>query len=276
MSSEGSERAHPGGPSSAPQRRPDDSEDHRIQRAPQACFRCRRKKLRCTGGCPCHKCVRAKEKCDFKKRSGDPQEQTTGLEPSIRIAQLERTVATLLSDLSSVKTSSDRSVALPSLSHTGLGGINQQFFDDSAILNVPTSCDPILFQPQQSFNHNIGPSTFNIPPTVAPRAVHFGPSPTESQNGQTSAVKHQDKASPQNRLAVASQIGEGYSAPFQALTYQPGLWENREQSRRGSPQPGAPSRDEAWPVFESKAGPRDDPISTGIIEEAQAVTLFTL
>lgn len=37
------------------------------RRAVQACFRCRRQKLRCPGGWPCVRCVKSNKECDFGK-----------------------------------------------------------------------------------------------------------------------------------------------------------------------------------------------------------------
>lgn len=37
------------------------------RRAPQACLRCRKQKLRCLGGRPCARCVKANKGCDFSK-----------------------------------------------------------------------------------------------------------------------------------------------------------------------------------------------------------------
>jgi hypothetical protein len=52
-------------PTTGTKRRTSDTADSRPQRAPQACERCRRKKLRCIGGCPCTRCKRASHTCDL-------------------------------------------------------------------------------------------------------------------------------------------------------------------------------------------------------------------
>ena len=40
---------------------------HQERRATQACLRCRKQKLRCLGGRPCERCVKASKECDFGK-----------------------------------------------------------------------------------------------------------------------------------------------------------------------------------------------------------------
>jgi hypothetical protein len=109
------------------------------------------------------------------------------------------------------------------------------------------------------------------------RFSHSGPSPADSLGALSVTSNNKPKDSPEGRLAVASQSGPGFTAPFQPLTYRPGLWENREASRATSPQPDYPSsRDESWNVFEARAGPKDDPITVGIVDEVMADTLFNL
>jgi hypothetical protein len=193
-------------------------------------------------------------------------------------------VASLLSDLSSLRPSAPTTSALPQyppaqVSPAALGTLassTDPLPGSGSMPSAYTSNDPLLpFQLPRS-DPIFGPSSSNLPQ----RAVHFGPSPTDSQTGASAGSvtsdKRKNKESPQNRLAVASLAGQGYSAPFQALTYHPGVWENREQSRRSSPQPGAASRDEGWPAFEAKAGPRDDPVTLELVDMAQAETLFDL
>lgn len=87
------------------------------RRAAQACLRCRKQKLRCTGGWPCKRCEKAKHECDFGK-SGPNQyillqqqqqmqsSQRSGLghrdsasEATARLEQLESSVANLLAGL---------------------------------------------------------------------------------------------------------------------------------------------------------------------------------
>jgi hypothetical protein len=101
--------------------------------------------------------------------------------------------------------------------------------------------------------------------------VRFDPSPTESMTAISNASGSRKKDTPETRLIVASQG----AAPFQPLTYQPSLWENREQSRRSTPAPGIPpSRDESWGVFEARAGPRDDPVTEGYIDSEMSEVMF--
>ncbi|KAH7090833.1 hypothetical protein FB567DRAFT_300647 [Paraphoma chrysanthemicola] len=58
--------AHPSNHSTgtAPQH---EQQHQQERRAMQACFRCRKQKLRCLGGRPCVRCVKANKECDFGK-----------------------------------------------------------------------------------------------------------------------------------------------------------------------------------------------------------------
>lgn len=81
------------------------------RRAMQACFRCRKQKLRCLGGRPCARCVRANKECDFGKpgqASAAPNSSTNtdgkvvasedgdGVAAGARLEYLESRVANLL------------------------------------------------------------------------------------------------------------------------------------------------------------------------------------
>ena len=64
--------AHPpNAPISTPQ--PHEQQGQQERRAMQACFRCRRQKLRCLGGKPCARCVKTNNECDF----GNPGQPLT-------------------------------------------------------------------------------------------------------------------------------------------------------------------------------------------------------
>lgn len=263
-----------------------EKQEHRNQRAPQACLRCRRKKLRCTGGCPCSKCIRVKEVCDFGERGeGLLGVQVSGVDSTVRIAQLEKTVATLLADLAVLRPDPSNATGTSGYMANGVqssaAAISttshfppQPFFDTPSLSGIDTRDAPV---PPASI-----PPVFTAlpcPPVTSAfaRTVRFGPSPDKSSGSPASDKrKEKDKGSPQDRLAAASGEGQVFAAPFQPLTYQPALWDNKEQSRRSSPQPGGPSRDEAWPAFEANAGPKDDPLTTNLINVSQAESLFDL
>ncbi|KAF5264654.1 hypothetical protein FOXYS1_4553, partial [Fusarium oxysporum] len=70
----------------------------RAQRTTMACERCRMKKLRCMGGHPCSGCQRAKAECDFGNRAWESQQNSSLTNQ--RLAQLEKTIAGLVIDIS--------------------------------------------------------------------------------------------------------------------------------------------------------------------------------
>ena len=78
----------------------------------QACFRCRKQKLRCFGGRPCVRCVKANKECDFGKpgqasaapnsstnTNGKVVEDGDGVAAGARLEYLESRVANLLAGL---------------------------------------------------------------------------------------------------------------------------------------------------------------------------------
>ncbi|WWC89732.1 uncharacterized protein L201_004657 [Kwoniella dendrophila CBS 6074] len=80
----------------------------------------------------------------------------------------------------------------------------------------------------------------------------------------------------EERLATAIE-GDFAEPPFKSLVHQPSVWDNREQSRRNSPQPSqATSRDEIPPgTYERRfMNDRDDPINTELVDIQMAQTLF--
>ncbi|WVW82755.1 hypothetical protein I302_104766 [Kwoniella bestiolae CBS 10118] len=80
----------------------------------------------------------------------------------------------------------------------------------------------------------------------------------------------------EERLAAATE-GDFAEPPFKALVYQPSVWDNREQSRRNSPQPSqSTSRDEIPPgTYERRfMNDRDDPVNTELVDLQMAETLF--
>lgn len=253
----------------------DQTEPGRFQRAFQACERCRRKKLRCTGGCPCTRCVRSKAHCDFGDTGVDRQRQEPPHDSRTRLSQLEKQVESLLSVLpnglapqtlmpnNNLGISDDRS---------GFGGMHN-FTPQTTSLSLISAPPP----PMVGSAHFHPFSSVPIQTASTFRFSHSGPSPADSLGALSAASNNKPKDSPEGRLAVATQSGPGFTAPFQPLTYRPGLWENREASRATSPQPDYPSsRDESWNVFEARAGPKDDPITNGIVDEVMADTLFNL
>ncbi|CAN9307500.1 unnamed protein product [Alternaria alternata] len=96
-------------------------EQHHQQerRATQACFRCRKQKLRCLGGRPCVRCVKASKECDFGKpgqaspvsnsnnntnTNGDVVEDRHGAAARASLVRLEDSVTNLLAGLQNTGT----------------------------------------------------------------------------------------------------------------------------------------------------------------------------
>ncbi|KAL0254206.1 hypothetical protein I308_101586 [Cryptococcus tetragattii IND107] len=131
--------------------------------------------------------------------------------------------------------------------------------------------------PHQTFiQHGYSPSNFSSNGT--------GPSPgsgigSYDSNGFRSERKKvggkRQKA--EERLATATDQ-DFDEAPFKPLVYQPSVWDNREASRRNSPQPSqsTASRDEPGPGYYARRfmRDRDDPVNTEIVEPRMAETLF--
>jgi hypothetical protein len=90
--------------------------------------------------------------------------------------------------------------------------------------------------------------------------------------------------SPESRLKAAIAPSSRFSPPFKAITFNPRVWDNREQSRRASPEPGAEDGDVSAQLdglrrspstpLRPRYGARDEPVKLGIITEATASMLF--
>ncbi|KAK8869531.1 hypothetical protein IAR55_000097 [Kwoniella newhampshirensis] len=139
--------------------------------------------------------------------------------------------------------------------------------------------------PNNTFIPNINsPSAFSSNGTgPSPASVGFGRSDSVGLSaerlrepfgsGKRSKGKGQ-KA--EERLATATEA-DFDEAPFKALVYQPAVWDNREQSRRSSPQLSTPqSRDEPGPgTYEKRVmRDKDDPVNTDLVDIHMAHTLF--
>lgn len=310
-------------PTKTRRRSPRDDDAPR-QRAPQACERCRRMKLRCVGGDPCRRCKRAVIPCGFGARPVDDIERSpTGIDPAVRLSQLEKAITSLIGNLSTF--APDAAAMASAL--TGLQGSNQssqqfqhpQLQQPSQLQAIPSSnsvTGPSAFdlqllpetdQAASSFHHigltSTGFSQGYLPPTfgtsaspftsstgptlpsstspadapqpIPARTVRINPLSTEIVSKNPSGSLLGSRNTPEGRLAVA-QSGAISLAPFQPLLFRPAVWDNREQSRPGSPTLGGSSRDDSWSVFEARAGPADDPVSEGIVDFAVADVLFNL
>lgn len=254
----------------------------RPARAPQACRRCRQKKLKCTGGQPCRKCLRASHPCDFDDRPGvlgnernHTRSNTTvsfgGDEATARIAQLERTLADLISGLQPTPQAISSIGQVPNTSQL-------ETLAAPPIVSEPSAVN--VAGPNQWINPTIHPTPPTIP-SLSPVNI-FGLSPASQDalvnrqpkvgfvDGISPASSNRRKANPEDPEARLETATTGY-APFQPLTYHPSNWDNREISRPSSPRP-----EDSVPVFEARAGLNDDPVSLAWITEDLGNTLVAL
>ncbi|GMK56158.1 hypothetical protein CspeluHIS016_0212140 [Cutaneotrichosporon spelunceum] len=111
-----------------------------------------------------------------------------------------------------------------------------------------------------------------VTPAAAAAATHIPTwadttSPLSGISGQSQ--QRADETSASRFLAITLPTNSGV-APFPALMHHPSIWENRSRS---------PSLD-AVPLgrteYTAKAGSQDDPVSTGLIDEVSALSLFQL
>ncbi|WVF71872.1 hypothetical protein IAT40_006682 [Kwoniella sp. CBS 6097] len=126
--------------------------------------------------------------------------------------------------------------------------------------------------PSNISSNGTGPSPVSVP------MVGGGPSHSNDMPPrETGASRRKNKGQKaEERLATAT-AADFDEAPFKALVYQPAVWDNREQSRRNSPQPSQPqSRDESPPgTYERRImRDRDDPVNTYLVDIQMAETLF--
>ncbi len=90
--------------------------------------------------------------------------------------------------------------------------------------------------------------------------------------------------SPESRLKAATAPSSRFSPPFKAITFNPKVWDNREQSRRASPEPDAADEIASGQIDRlprspstpprPRYGAKDDPVRLGIITETTAAMLF--
>jgi hypothetical protein len=249
-------------------------------RAPQACQRCRQKKMRCTGGKPCVKCLRASEACIFEHRINEPGHDD-GIakehDAATRIAQLEKTLSSLVHGL---PINEPTTITITAKSVTPVSPIPLQSPPHriaarpgdagQPIVLTAAGSNPLLELDSLPYS---APSAipFQLPSQLPSPFGHMVDTPTvladPSSVTPTSTAKKTSPEDPQSRLETAAT---GY-APFQPLTYHPSYWENRETSRPTSPKP-----EDAVPVFEARAAVNDDPISLGWVNGASGEALVDL
>lgn len=214
-----------------------DEQQHQPERrAMQACFRCRRQKLRCLGGRPCARCVKANQECDFGKPGQAPVapnlgtgtdtnaevfEDGCGRAPGGRLESLENRVAGLLAGLHKVPTPAAAPfIPLPAPVTAPAATYDTTPFTNPATSALLSTSDPPTTQglgqvrfdnsPQVNF---ISPHSYSSQPeTTSPSAEHDA--------GPHGKHNHSEEEA-EERLASATR--DGFEPPFQALVYQVSL-----------------------------------------------------
>ncbi|WWC64936.1 uncharacterized protein I303_107550 [Kwoniella dejecticola CBS 10117] len=280
-------------------------------RAPLACVRCRRKKLKCVGGHPCIRCQKVKEVCDFEKTKyrdvvigNAPGGSSQGGDD--RLNKLEKIVENLLQGIGPGQRSNHRAVdelsfstgnTLPAASHPpvpvydfGLdeydSSVQQDIFplqmgDTSNIelhgqQEVAAVAQPPLPPAQTSHSPSIPSHVSQLPqlphhPSLIGLSPHSSQDPSPIRHDTVVAQQAKSKTSPESRLA---SVAVDSVAPFQPLTHFPGVWQNKENSQPASPAPYVGECEDAARVFEAKAGPNDEPAGVGVISLEVAQDLF--
>ncbi|OAG13414.1 hypothetical protein CC77DRAFT_1026712 [Alternaria alternata] len=279
-------------------------EQHHQQerRATQACFRCRKQKLRCLGGRPCERCVKASKECDFGKpghaspvpnsnnntnTNGDVVEDRHGAAARASLVRLEDSVTNLLAGLQNTGTNgTDLFPALTAAPATVSSTVpvtapapapappplEPSSYHATALTSTATTAllstsDPLTTQ-------GLGHVRFGDSPEVNFISPHSYSSRTEttSPSGEHDVRTGNEHRDNEGEERLASATKDGFGPPFQSLVYQPSVWENRERSKQNSPLPEPRVHSARMPPW----GVRDEPVSSGVIDLALARTLYTL
>ncbi|CAN9403101.1 unnamed protein product [Alternaria alternata] len=278
-------------------------EQHHQQerRATQACFRCRKQKLRCLGGRPCERCVKASKECDFGKpghaspvpnsnnntnTNGDVVEDRHGAAARASLVRLEDSVTNLLAGLQNTGTNgTDLFPALTAAPATVSSTVpvtapapapappplEPSSYHATALTSTATTAllstsDPLTTQ-------GLGHVRFGDSPEVNFISPHSYSSRTEttSPSGEHDVRTGNEHRDNEGEERLASATKDGFGPPFQSLVYQPSVWENRERSKQNSPLPEPRVHSARMPPW----GVRDEPVSSGVIDLALARTLYT-
>ncbi|KAJ5814476.1 hypothetical protein N7474_006253 [Penicillium riverlandense] len=264
------------------------------RRAMQACFRCRKQKLRCLGGRPCVRCVKAKKECDFGKpgqASAAPNSSTTtngkvvedgdGVAARARLEYLESRVANPLAGLHEPGASGTDLLPAPTAAPARTPATAPSIAPLAAPVVAPVTAPApaatpaLLSTSGPPMTQGLGQVRFGNSPEVNLISPHSYSSRPETispsrEYGAGGSGKHKDnEEEAKERLASATR--DGFEPPFQALVYQPSVWENREGSKRSSPLPDEPVHPARMPLW----GVRDEPVTSGVIDLDTARTLYT-
>ena len=270
---------------------------------------CRKQKLRCLGGWPCKRCTESGRTCDFGPQGFRASAAVSGptSDPTARLAQLESSVANLLAGLSGQPMApgnpARRDLVLPTTDpqRSVYLGSSARPAPPNALTSppilAPNSVSPLAnFQLTQdqpadpSPDHRQQVRFIGTPNNIV---TEISPRHTESEGSREVRPKKGKNQKAEDRLALATE--ESFEAPFRPLVYQvsrltsahetvdslqPSIWENREPSRRNSPERTASvpsSRDElSWggAYDRQTRKDKDDPVNSGILDLLTAEKLF--
>ncbi|CAN9282759.1 unnamed protein product [Alternaria alternata] len=226
-------------------------EQHHQQerRATQACFRCRKQKLRCLGGRPCVRCVKASKECDFGKpgqaspvsnsnnntnTNGDVVEDRHGAAARASLVRLEDSVTNLLAGLQNTGTNgTDLFPALTAAPDTVSSTVpvtapapapapplEPSSYHATALTNTATpallsTSDPLTTQ-------GLGHVRFGDSPEVNFISPHSYSSRTEttSPSGEHDVRTGNEHRDNEGEERLASATKDGFGPPFQSLVYQ--------------------------------------------------------
>ncbi|KAJ5378891.1 hypothetical protein N7509_012010 [Penicillium cosmopolitanum] len=281
------------------------------RRAMQACFACRKQKLRCLGGRPCVRCVKANKECVFGKpgqASATPNSSTNtngkvvedgdGVAAGARLEYLESRVPNLLAGLDEPGASGANGAAptpppAPSLAPlaapvvapatapaAALPAPGPPTYDTTAFTNTATI--PLLSTTGPRTTQGLGQVRFGNSPEInliSPHSYSSRPetiSPSREYDAGSRGKHKDNEEEAKERLASATR--DGFEPPLSgagipvADSTKPSVWENREGSKRNSP---LPDEQPVHPAPMPQWGVRDEPVTSGVIDLDTARTLYT-
>lgn len=217
-----------------------DQQHQQERRAMQACFRCRKQKLRCHGGRPCVRCVRASKECDFGKpgqasaalnsntnTNGKVVEDRDGAAAGTRLECLESRVANLLAGLDEPGASAANPLPAPAAApaagpptHDTTASHDTTAFTDTAPPALLSTSGPPTTQGLGQVRFGNSPEVNLISPhSYSSRPETISPSRECDAAGRGNHKDNKEEA--EERLASATR--DGFNPPFQALVYQVSL-----------------------------------------------------
>lgn len=219
-------------------------QNHYQNRAAQACMRCRKQKLRCLGGQPCARCLKANKECNFGKsgpnatagitdhghQKGEQGESSNVVKA--RLEHLESSVANLLAGLQNFDSGGPQSFdavpsgSVPTLSNPPLPHVAETC-DYGSFSTLPYDTDTLPQMRESPNTQEMGQVRFGNSPEVnfispySQSSIH-GLTPPTTERKETGGKSRRRKGEEaEERLASATK--DTFEPPFRALTYQVSL-----------------------------------------------------